>query len=196
MELKTFKEFALDDINEMKFTKRTDYNIIGREYSKAIEWLYDARKLSSMCVFDVDGTKYYSILVMRDHYLEPHFGVFMKGKFIKLVTALKTNDQEKLNELLKDKEFIQKDGFTDSDSNFVKILSYVFSFMTDYLNKKEIGFIKIMGNPRKFKIYKKLTEQNLETLPYTIIDEIDDKYINKDGEILNAKALILKYNFA
>jgi hypothetical protein len=183
-------------INEIKLTKRDDYKIIGRDYAKAIKYLYDANKLSSMCIFDVDGTKYYSILIMRDGYLEPHFGVFMKEKLFNLISALKENDIERLKELMNDEELLQKDGYTDRDVNFVKVLSYVFSFMTDYLDKKPIGFIKIMGNPKKFNIYKKLVKDNLGTLPYKIIKEIKDKYVNKDGDELPAEALILKYNFA
>jgi len=183
-------------LNEVKLTKRTDYKVIGREYAKAIEYLYDARKLSSMCVFKVDGVFYYSILVMRDRYLEPHFGVFLENKFIQLVAALKTNDAERIKELMKDTDLMRKDGYTDTNTNFTKVLSYVFSFMSDYLEKKEVTDVKVMGNPRKFSIYKRLVEQNIKTLPYTIIDERDDSYSNKDGEILPAKALILKYNFA
>ena len=183
-------------VNEIKLTKRTDYKVIGREYAKAIEWLYDSRKFQSMCTFKVDGVWYYSVLVMRNEYLEPHFGVFRKGKFVKLVSALKMNDKQRLAELIKDKEFIQKDGYTDISANLPKILSYVFSFITDFLLKKEMGFVKIMGNTKKFSIYKKLVKANINTIPYHIIDEIDDFYENKDGSKIPAKALILKYDFA
>jgi len=186
----------LEDLMEVKLTKRTDYQLIGREYAKAIEWLYDVDRYRSMCTFKVDDIWFYSVLVMNKGYLEPHFGRFIEGKFRKLVVALKTDDRKTLKNLIQDKNFIRKDGNADKDLNFIKILSYVFSFMSDYLEKKQNSDVKVMGEPRRFRIYKKLVKANLETMPYHIIDEIDDFYENKDGSRLAAKALILKYDFA
>jgi len=176
---------------------RNDYKTIkGIKYKKAIEWLYDARKYEQISLFTVDSKVYYCVLVMRGRYLEPHFGVFLEDKFKTLINALKENDKATLAELIKDKEFIRKDGMLRTGSDLIKILSYVFSILFHYLEENPITDVKIMGTPRKFNIYKKMVENNLHKIPYSIIDEIDDEYTNKDGNTISAKALKLKYDFA
>ena len=187
-----------DILLEIKFNQTYDYKIIDRTYAKAIEYLYDAEKYVSMCTFKVNEHYYYAVLLMRNEYLEPHFGLFRKGKLAKLASSIKLNNIEKMDELLNDEELIQKDKIANNNANFIRILGTVFQFMNDYLLKKrEIGFIKIMGEPSKYKIYKKLIKSNLEKIPYKIIKEdIDDFYSNKAGEITPAKAIILKNKFA
>ena len=137
---------------------------------------------------------------MKAWKVEPHFGVLYKNKFDELVQAIKDKDTLKIRDLVNSELFIQKDGYLNSDVNLLKVLSYVFSVVVDYLNIKPIGFVKIMGIPRKFKLYQKVVQDIIKKgdIPYHIVvKEQDDSYSGKiTGQTNPAKSMILKYNFA
>lgn len=159
-----------------------------------------AKKYLQISLFNVDNKQYYCILIMKDSKLEPHFGVFYENKFNELVEAFKNKDTKKIRDLVNSELFIQKDGYLNSDVNFLKVLSYVFSVLADYLAIKLIGFVKIMGIPRKFNLYQKVVKNIIQKneIPYHIVvEEQDDSYSSKiTGQINPAKSMILKYNFA
>ena len=184
-------------MNEVILTRQHNYSNINKKYIDAINSIYSSDKYVQMSIFDVDGKKYYCVLIMRGIYLEPHFGVFIDDSFNQLTNALTSNDSDKIRELLLSDNILAKDGYTNDDSNLFKILSYVFSILTDYLTKKQIAFVKIMGNPKKFSIYNKIVSKNISQIPYRIIiREQSDQYSNKFGEVTSAKSMILKYKFA
>ena len=160
----------------------------------------DTKKYLQIALFKVDDKQYYCILVMKDSKLEPHFGVFYENKFNELVEAIRDKDMQKIRDLVNSELFIQKDGYLNSDVNLLKVLSYVFSVLSDYLAIKPIGFVKIMGIPRKFKLYQKVVKDIIQKdeIPYHIVvEEQDDSYSGKiTGQVNPAKSMILKYNFA
>lgn len=189
----TFSEY----LSEVKLSRQTNYTILPRKYVEAVNAILDSRKYEQMSTFNVDGTDYYCVLVMKDIFLEPHFGVFLPSKFDELQDAIKRNDSTKISELLKSDVFVRKNGYTNTGSNLTKIVSYVFSITADFLNKKPITDVKIMGNPRKFNVYRQFIKDNLGAIPYKILDDnMDAEYSDKDGNTLSAKAMHLKYNFA
>ncbi|EAI5067694.1 hypothetical protein BJL57_08790 [Campylobacter jejuni] len=192
-----FKEFLL---LQESLTKKTDYIKLGEKYINMFNQVLDAKKYLQISLFNVDNKQYYCILIMKDSKLEPHFGVFYENKFNELVEAFKNKDTKKISDLVNSELFIQKDGYLNSDVNFLKVLSYVFSVLVDYLAIKPIGFVKIMGIPRKFKLYQKVVKNIIQKneIPYHIVvEEQDDSYSSKiAGQSNPAKSMILKYNFA
>ncbi|AEF56785.1 hypothetical protein [Campylobacter phage vB_CcoM-IBB_35] len=192
-----FKEFLL---LQESLTKKTNYIKLDTKYINMFNQVLDAKKYLQISLFNVNNKQYYCILIMKDSKLEPHFGVFYENKFNELVEAFKNKDAKKINDLVNSELFIQKDGYLNSDANFLKVLSYVFSVLVDYLAIKPIGFVKIMGIPRKFKLYQKVVKNIIQKneIPYHIvIEEQDDSYSGKiTGQTNPAKSMILKYNFA
>ncbi|MHB8098036.1 MAG: hypothetical protein ACYDD5_00420 [Sulfuricurvum sp.] len=192
--MKTFSEIAL---NEILLSKRTDYVNMGRKYLEAVNTIFNARKYQQMSTFKVNGKYYYCVLIMKGNFLEPHFGVFLESKFDELQEAVANKDNKKIVSLLNSDHFVHKDGETDDNSDFVKIISYVFSILCDFLDKKPITDVKVMGSKRKFEIYRNLVKSNISSIPYRIIkDNLDDEYTDKYGNVLPAKAMWLKYNFS
>ena len=192
-----FKDFFL---LQESLTKKTNYIKLDEKYIKMFNQVLDTKKYLQIALFNVDNKQFYCILVMKDSKLEPHFGVFYENKFNELVQAIKDKDTLKIRDLVNSELFIQKDGYLNSDVNFLKVLSYVFSVLVDYLTIKPIGFVKIMGIPRKFKLYQKVVQDIIkkDEIPYHIVvEEQDDSYSGKiTGQTNPAKSMILKYNFA
>lgn len=192
-----FKDFLL--LSE-SLTKKTNYIKLDEKYINMFNQVLDTKKYLQISLFNVDNKQYYCILVMKDSKLEPHFGVFYENKFNELIEAVKNKDKKKIRDLVNSELFIQKDGYLNSDVNFLKVLSYVFSVLVDYLTIKPIGFVKIMGIPRKFKLYQKVVKDVIQRneIPYHIVvEEQDDSYSGKiTGQTNPAKSMILKYNFA
>ena len=181
-------------------TKKTNYIKLDEKYINMFNQVLDTKKYLQIALFNVDNKQFYCILVMKDSKLEPHFGIFYENKFNELVEAIKNKDTKKIIDLVNSELFIQKDGYLNSDVNFLKVLSYVFSVLVDYLTIKPIGFVKIMGIPRKFKLYQKVVKDTIKKgeIPYHIVvEEQDDSYSGKiTGQTNPAKSMILKYNFA
>lgn len=192
-----FKEFLL---LQESLTKKTNYIKLDTKYINMFNQVLDAKKYLQISLFNVNNKQYYCILIMKDSKLEPHFGVFYENKFNELVEAFKNKDTKKISDLVNSELFIQKDGYLNSDVNFLKVLSYVFSVLVDYLAIKPIGFVKIMGIPRKFELYQKVVKNIIQKneIPYHIVvEEQDDNYSSKiTGQTNPAKSMILKYNFA
>ena len=192
-----FKDFLL---LQESLTKKTNYIKLDEKYINMFNQVLDTKKYLQIALFNVDNKQFYCILVMKDSKLEPHFGVFYENKFDELVQAIKDKDTLKIRDLVNSELFIQKDGYLNSDVNFLKVLSYVFSVIVDYLTIKPIGFVKIMGIPRKFKLYQKVVKDTIKKgeIPYHIVvEEQDDSYSGKiTGQTNPAKSMILKYNFA
>ena len=192
-----FKDFFL---LQESLTKKTNYIKLDEKYIKMFNQVLDTKKYLQIALFNVDNKQFYCILVMKDSKLEPHFGVFYENKFNELVQAIKDKDTLKIRDLVNSELFIQKDGYLNSDVNLLKVLSYVFSVVVDYLSIKPIGFVKIMGIPRKFKLYQKVVQDIIkkDEIPYHIVvEEQDDSYSGKiTGQTNPAKSMILKYNFA
>ena len=192
-----FKDFLL---LQESLTKKTNYIKLDEKYIKMFNQVLDTKKYLQISLFNVDNKQFYCVLVMKDSKLEPHFGVFYENKFDELVQAIKDKDTLKIRDLVNSELFIQKDGYLNSDVNLLKVLSYVFSVVVDYLTIKPIGFVKIMGIPRKFKLYQKVVKDIIkkDEIPYHIVvEEQDDSYSGKiTGQTNPAKSMILKYNFA
>ncbi len=192
-----FRDFLL---LQESLTKKTNYIKLDEKYINVFNQVLDTKKYLQITLFNVDNKQFYCILVMKDSKLEPHFGVFYENKFNELVQAIKDKDTKKIRDLVNSELFIQKDGYLNSDVNFLKVLSYVFSVLVDYLTIKPIGFVKIMGIPRKFKLYQKAVKDAIKKgeIPYHIVvEEQDDSYSGKiTGQTNPAKSMILKYNFA
>lgn len=192
-----FKDFFL---LQESLTKKTNYIKLDEKYINMFNQVLDTKKYLQIALFNVDNKQFYCVLVMKDSKLEPHFGVFYENKFDELVKAIKDKDIQKIRDLVNSELFIQKDGYLNSDVNLLKVLSYVFSVLVDYLTIKPIGFVKIMGIPRKFKLYQKVVKDVLKKgeIPYHIVvKEQDDSYSGKiTGQTNPAKSMILKYNFA
>ena len=192
-----FRDFLL---LQESLTRKTNYIKLDEKYINVFNQVLDTKKYLQIALFNVDNKQYYCILVMKDSKLEPHFGVFYENKFSELVEAIKNKDIQKIRDLVNSELFIQKDGYLNSDVNLLKVLSYVFSVLLDYLAIKPIGFVKIMGIPRKFKLYQKVVKDIIKKgeIPYHIVvEEQDDSYSGKITEQTNpAKSMILKYNFA
>ena len=192
-----FKDFFL---LQESLTKKTNYIKLDEKYIKMFNQVLDTKKYLQISLFNVDGKQFYCVLVMKDSKLEPHFGVFYENKFDDLVQAIKDKDTLKIRDLVNSELFIQKDGYLNSDVNLLKVLSYVFSVVVDYLTIKPIGFVKIMRIPRKFKLYQKVVKDIIkkDEIPYHIVvEEQDDSYSGKiTGQTNPAKSMILKYNFA
>ena len=192
-----FKDFFL---LQESLTKKTNYIKLDEKYIHMFNQVLDTKKYLQISLFNVDGKQFYCILVMKDSKLEPHFGVFYENKFDELVQTIKDKDIQKIRDLVNSELFIQKDGYLNSDVNLLKVLSYVFSVLVDYLSIKPIGFVKIMGIPRKFKLYQKVVKDIIkkDDIPYHIVvEEQDDSYSGKiTGQTNPAKSMILKYNFA
>lgn len=192
-----FKDFLL---LQESLTKKTNYIKLDEKYIKMFNQVLDTKKYLQISLFNVDNKQFYCVLVMKDSKLEPHFGVFYENKFDELVQAIKDKDIQKIRDLVNSELFIQKDGYLNSDVNLLKVLSYVFSVVVDYLTIKPIGFVKIMGIPRKFKLYQKVVKDIIkkDEIPYHIVvEEQDDSYSGKiTGQTNPAKSMILKYNFA
>ena len=192
-----FKDFLL---LQESLTKKTNYIKLDEKYINMFNQVLDTKKYLQIALFNVDNKQFYCVLVMKDSKLEPHFGVFYENKFDELVKAIKDKDIQKIRDLVNSELFIQKDGYLNSDVNFLKVLSYVFSVLVDYLTIKPIGFVKIMGIPRKFKLYQKAVKDTIKKgeIPYHIVvEEQDDSYSGKiTGQTNPAKSMILKYNFA
>lgn len=192
-----FKDFFL---LQESLTKKTNYIKLDEKYINMFNQVLDTKKYLQIALFNVDNKQFYCVLVMKDSKLEPHFGVFYENKFDELVKAIKDKDIQKIRDLVNSELFIQKDGYLNSDVNLLKVLSYVFSVLVDYLTIKPIGFVKIMGIPRKFKLYQKVVKDVLKKgeIPYHIVvEEQDDSYSGKiTGQTNPAKSMILKYNFA
>lgn len=192
-----FKDFFL---LQESLTKKTNYIKLDEKYINMFNQVLDTKKYLQIALFNVDNKQFYCILVMKDSKLEPHFGVFYENKFDELVKAIKDKDIQKIRDLVNSELFIQKDGYLNSDVNLLKVLSYVFSVLVDYLTIKPIGFVKIMGIPRKFKLYQKVVKDTIKKgeIPYHIVvEEQDDSYSGKmSGQTNPALSMILKYNFA
>ena len=192
-----FKDFLL---LQESLTKKTNYIKLDEKYIKMFNQVLDTKKYLQISLFNVDNKQFYCILVMKDSKLEPHFGVFYENKFDELVQAIKDKDIQKIRDLVNSELFIQKDGYLNSDVNLLKVLSYVFSVVVDYLTIKPIGFVKIMGIPRKFKLYQKVVKDIIkkdEITYHIVVEEQDDSYSGKiTGQTNPAKSMILKYNFA
>ena len=192
-----FRDFLL---LQESLTRKTNYIKLDEKYISMFNQVLDTKKYLQIALFNVDDKQYYCILVMKDSKLEPHFGVFYENKFNELVEAIKNKDIQKIRDLVNSELFIQKDGYLNSDVNLLKVLSYVFSVLSDYLAIKPIGFVKIMGIPRKFKLYQKVVKDIIQKgeIPYHIVvEEQDDSYSGKiTGQTNSAKSMILKYNFA
>ena len=197
-----FRDFLL---LQESLTRKTNYIKLDEKYNSLVDinmfnQVLDTKKYLQIALFNVDDKQYYCILVMKDSKLEPHFGVFYENKFNELVEAIKNKDIQKIRDLVNSELFIQKDGYLNSDVNLLKVLSYVFSVLSEYLAIKPIGFVKIMGIPRKFKLYQKVVKDIIQKgeIPYHIVvEEQDDSYSGKiTGQTNPAKSMILKYNFA
>ena len=192
-----FRDFLL---LQESLTRKTNYIKLDEKFIKMFNQVLDTKKYLQIALFKVDDKQYYCILVMKDSKLEPHFGVFYENKFNELVEAIKNKDIQKIRDLVNSELFIQKDGYLNSDVNLLKVLSYVFSVLSDYLAIKPIGFVKITGIPRKFKLYQKVVKDVIQKgeIPYHIVvEEQDASYSGKvTGQINPAKSMILKYNFA
>ena len=192
-----FRDFLL---LQESLTKKTNYIKLDEKYINMFNQVLDTKKYLQISLFNVDNKQFYCVLVMKDSKLEPHFGVFYENKFDELVQAIKDKDIQKIRDLVNSELFIQKDGYLNSDVNLLKVLSYVFSVVVDYLTIKPIGFVKIMGIPRKFKLYQKVVKDIIkkDEIPYDIVvEEQDDSYSGKiTGQTNPAKSMILKYNFA
>ena len=192
-----FRDFLL---LQESLTKKTNYIKLDQKYINVFNQVLDTKKYLQIALFKVDDKQFYCILIMKDSKLEPHFGVFYENKFDELVEAIKNKDIKKIRDLVNSELFIQKDGYLNSDINLLKVLSYVFSVLVDYLTIKPIGFVKIMGIPRKFKLYQKVVKDIIrkDEIPYHIVvEEQDDSYSSKiTGQVNPAKSMILKYNFA
>ena len=192
-----FRDFLL---LQESLTRKTNYIKLDEKYINMFNQVLDTKKYLQIALFKVDDKQYYCILVMKDSKLEPHFGVFYENKFNELVEAIKNRDIQNIRDLVNSELFIQKDGYLNSDVNLLKVLSYVFSVLSDYLAIKPIGFVKIMGIPRKFKLYQKVVKDIIQKgeIPYHIVvEEQDDSYSSKiTGQTNPAKSMILKYNFA
>ena len=192
-----FRDFLL---LQESLTRKTNYIKLDEKFINVFNQVLDTKKYLQIALFKVDDKQYYCILVMKDSKLEPHFGVFYENKFNELVEAIKNKDIKRIGDLVNSELFIQKDGYLNSDVNLLKVLSYVFSVLSDYLAIKPIGFVKIMGIPRKFKLYQKVVKDIIQKgeIPYHIVvEEQDDSYPGKiTGQTNPAKSMILKYNFA
>ena len=192
-----FRDFLL---LQESLTKKTNYIKLDEKYINMFNQVLDTKKYLQISLFNVDNKQFYCVLVMKDSKLEPHFGVFYENKFDELVQAIKDKAILKIRDLVNSELFIQKDGYLNSDVNLLKVLSYVFSVVVDYLTIKPIGFVKIMGIPRKFKLYQKVVKDIIkkDKIPYHIVvEEQDDSYSGKiTGQTNPAKSMILKYNFA
>lgn len=192
-----FRDFLL---LQESLTKKTNYIKLDEKYINVFNQVLDTKKYLQIALFNVDNKQFYCILVMKDSKLEPHFGVFYENKFNELVEAIKNKDTKKIRDLVNSELFIQKDGYLNSDVNFLKVLSYVFSVLVDYLTIKPIGFVKIMGIPRKFKLYQKVVKDAIkkgEISYHIVVEEQDDSYSGKiTGQTNPAKSMILKYDFA
>ena len=192
-----FRDFLL---LQESLTKKTNYIKLDEKYINMFNQVLDTKKYLQISLFNVDNKQFYCVLVMKDSKLEPHFGVFYENKFNELVQAIKDKDTLKIRDLVNSELFIQKDGYLNSDVNLLKVLSYVFSVVVDYLTIKPIGFVKIMGIPRKFKLYQKVVKDIIkkDEIPYHIVvEEQEDSYSGKiTGQTNPAKSMILKYNFA
>ena len=192
-----FRDFLL---LQESLTRKTNYIKLDEKFISMFNQVLDTKKYLQIALFKVDNKQYYCILIMKDSKLEPHFGVFYENKFNELVEAIKDKDIKKIRDLVNSELFIQKDGYLNSDVNLLKVLSYVFSVLSDYLAIKPIGFVKIMGIPRKFKLYQKVVKDIIKKgeIPYHIVvEEQDDSYSGKiTGQTNPAKSMILKYNFA
>ena len=192
-----FRDFLL---LQESLTRKTNYIKLDQKYINMFNQVLDTKKYLQIALFKVDDKQFYCILVMKDSKLEPHFGVFYENKFNELVEAIRNKDIKKIRDLVNSELFIQKDGYLNSDVNLLKVLSYVFSVLSDYLAIKPIGFVKIMGIPRKFKLYQKVVKDVIQKgdIPYHIVvEEQDDSYSGKiTGQVNLAKSMILKYNFA
>ena len=192
-----FRDFLL---LQESLTRKTNYIKLDEKFISMFNQVLDTKKYLQIALFKVDNKQYYCILIMKDSKLEPHFGVFYENKFNELVEAIKDKDIKKIRDLVNSELFIQKDGYLNSDVNLLKVLSYVFSVLADYLAIKPIGFVKIMGIPRKFKLYQKVVKDIIKKgeIPYHIVvEEQDDSYSGKiTGQTNPAKSMILKYNFA
>ena len=192
-----FRDFLL---LQESLTRKTNYIKLDEKFINVFNQVLDTKKYLQIALFKVDDKQYYCILVMKDSKLEPHFGVFYENKFNELVEAIKNKDIKRIRDLVNSELFIQKDGYLNSDVNLLKVLSYVFSVLSDYLAIKPIGFVKIMGIPRKFKLYQKVVKDIIQKdeIPYHIVvEEQDDSYPGKiTGQTNPAKSMILKYNFA
>ena len=192
-----FKDFLL---LQESLTKKTNYIKLDERYINMFNQVLDTKKYLQISLFNVDCKQFYCVLVMKDSKLESHFGVFYENKFDELVQAIKDKDTLKIRDLVNSELFIQKDGYLNSDVNLLKVLSYVFSVVVDYLSIKPIGFVKIMGIPRKFKLYQKVVKDIIkkDEIPYHIVvEKQDDSYSGKiTGQTNPAKSMILKYNFA
>ena len=192
-----FRDFLL---LQESLTRKTNYIKLDEKFINVFNQVLDTKKYLQIALFKVDDKQYYCILVMKDSKLEPHFGVFYENKLNELVEAIKNKDIQKIRDLVNSELFIQKDGYLNSDVNLLKVLSYVFSVLSDYLAIKPIGFVKIMGIPRKFKLYQKVVKDIIQKdeIPYHIVvEEQDDSYPGKiTGQTNPAKSMILKYNFA
>ena len=192
-----FRDFLL---LQESLTRKTNYIKLDEKFINVFNQVLDTKKYLQIALFKVDDKQYYCILVMKDSKLEPHFGVFYENKFNELVEAIKNKDIKRIRDLVNSELFIQKDGYLNSDVNLLKVLSYVFSVLSDYLAIKPIGFVKIMEIPRKFKLYQKVVKDIIQKdeIPYHIVvEEQDDSYPGKiTGQTNPAKSMILKYNFA
>lgn len=184
-----------DYITEVKFTKRSDYKALDRSLHNVIKYLYET-KYKSINIFKVQDKIYYCVLLIKNSTLEPHFGVFNKEKFIKLSTALKENNKEVVKELINDKDLSVKDAITDTDSDFIKIASYVFSILFDFVKEKPIVRIKVMGIPIKYRFYKSFIRSNIDQIDYNIEEEDKDTFYETKNAKIKAKCTILKYKLS
>ena len=161
-----FRDFLL---LQESLTRKTNYIKLDEKYINMFNQVLDTKKYLQIALFNVDDKQYYCILVMKDSKLEPHFGVFYENKFNELVEAIKNKDIQKIRDLVNSELFIQKDGYLNSDVNLLKVLSYVFSVLSEYLAIKPIGFVKIMGIPRKFKLYQKAVKDIIKKVRFLTI---------------------------
>ena len=90
-----------------------------------------------------------------------------------------------------------KDGVEDEGRNFLKIISYVFSFTREYLRYHTPVHVKLIGPPRKYNIYNKLLISNLKLFDYDIVKiNVKDEYTDAEGKAHEGLSTLMRYKLS
>lgn len=166
---------------------------------KAIKYLNNSESFTGIFEFSVDGEDHYFISLFRDGNLEIHFAPYKKKAFSDLWTAVEKQEINNVRKILKEENLLQKDDLSGYSAHALEILfSNVMAMLIKVVEKNDPASIKIMGQSIGFNLYRKFILDHMYLLPsyYLHRDTFDDFYVEKDGQLQPAKALLLRSKLA
>lgn len=166
---------------------------------KVIKYLNNSESFTRMFEFSVDGIDHYFISLFRDGNLEIHFGHYKKKVFNDLWNALEKQDNDQVQKIIKEENLLMKDDLSGYSTKSLKILlSNVMTMLIKVVEKNDPADIKIMGYPNGFNFYRQFIIDHIHLLPQYYIRKytFDDCYVEKDGQLQPAKALLLRSKLA